>query len=167
MINTIPPVPSKKTHKLTLLVQTPETQPTFNTTQMAYSIRPYQVAYFSKNQWAETPAEMFAPLLVRTLQKTHFFRAVVTPPFLGRPDYILSTQILDLQQDFTHYPALLRLTINVQLIRFSSNQVIASQFFNEQQPMMYRTPYSGVIAANRATENILRKMAQFCLHHLR
>ncbi len=167
VLNTVPSVPSKKTHKITLLVQAPETQQTYNTTLMAYTIKPHQVAYFSKNQWAEKPSQMFQPLLVRTLQKTHFFHAIVTPLMPGHSDYVLSTQILELLQDFTQYPAMLRLTVNVQLTRSSTNQVIASQLFTEQQPMVYRAPYSGVIAANRATENILGKITLFCLRHSR
>src|SRR5262249_9060468 len=67
LLNRIPAVvPTKPTRSITLLVFAPETQPIFNTTQMAYTIKPYQIAYFSKNQWAETPTEMLQPLLVQT-----------------------------------------------------------------------------------------------------
>ena len=36
------------------------------TTQMAYSTEAYQIAYFAKNEWAETPSQMIQPLIVKT-----------------------------------------------------------------------------------------------------
>src|SRR5579863_6715718 len=79
MLNAAPQLSHKKRmHSITLLVLTPETRPAYNTTQMAYSIKPYQVGYFSQNQWAETPSQMIQPLMVQTLQSAHYFHAVVT-----------------------------------------------------------------------------------------
>ena len=85
--------PKKYMRPKILLISVPETIPVYNTTEMAYMIKPYQIAYFSLNQWAETPAEMLQPLLVQTLQNTHHFKAIVTPPYSGHFDYVLNTQI--------------------------------------------------------------------------
>jgi cholesterol transport system auxiliary component len=109
---------------------------------------------------------MFQPLLVQALQNTHYFRAIVTQPFIGRYDYILSTQILQLQQNFIYYPAKLQLTVRAQLINATTNQVIATQLFYKQQMMAKQTPYAGVIAANHAMEDVLRQIATFCLKTL-
>ncbi len=158
-------VPTKRWHDGTLFVQAPDTVQAYNTTQMAYTIKPHQIAYFSKNQWVETPSQMLQPLLVRTLQNTHHFRAVVTVPFTGNYHYSLNTQIIKLEQDFTRCPARLEMVVSAQLINAATNHVIASQLFSEQQPMEQRNPYAGVFAANHAIENILRRIAEFCLRH--
>jgi cholesterol transport system auxiliary component len=169
MLNAYPRVLSKKQHhsSSTLLVTMPEARPAYNTRQMAYTLKPYQIAYFAYHQWAETPSQMLEPLLVESLQNTQHFHAVVTPPYAGHYDYVLNTQILTLQQDFTHYPALLHFAIRLQLMRTTTNQVIAIKEFAVRLPISKKTPYSGVIAANAASAILLKKIAKFCVQHTR
>lgn len=84
LINKLPDnVPVKKTHSVIVLIAVPTSRPIYNTTQMAYTLKPYQISYFSENEWAETPAEMLQPLLVQTFQDTNYFREIVTPPYSG------------------------------------------------------------------------------------
>jgi|SRR5579885_3258000 cholesterol transport system auxiliary component len=164
VINKIPDnLPVKKTRHITLMVSATETRPIYDTTQMAYSIKPYQIAYFSKNQWAETPAQMLHPLLLQTLQDTHYFHTIVTPPFTGHYDYTVTTQILELKQDFTTQIPVLRMSVRAQITRTLSNQVMATRQFSSEVPIPQRSPYGGVFAANRATDIILQQIAYFCL----
>ncbi len=107
--------PEGKTHPAILLVFAPETSTVYDTTQMAYAARPYQIAYFSRTEWGERPPQMIHPLLVQTLQKAGYFSAVVTPPFMGHYTHALRTEILALQQDFTAEPATLRLTLSCRV----------------------------------------------------
>src|SRR5579862_1068261 len=93
--------PKKHERHLSLLVLLPNTSPAYDTTQMAYSSLPYQISYFSQNSWAETPAQMIEPLMVQSLQKSHYFKTVLAAPFVGHYDYLLATQVLILEQDFT------------------------------------------------------------------
>ena len=58
----------------TLLINIPTTSAAYNTTQMVYSQQPYQLNYFAKNSWVDSPPQMLQPLLVQTLQ--HSFHAV-------------------------------------------------------------------------------------------
>jgi cholesterol transport system auxiliary component len=164
VLNKIPPaLPQQETRAITLLVFPPETKPIYDTTQMAYTIRPYQVAYFSRHEWSETPSRMLQPLLVRTLQNTHYFRAVLTPPYSGRYTYSLRTEILELTQDFTSEPATLQLSLRLQLSNDAANRVIATKEISLREPMQQRTPYAGVVAANDATAKALQKVAEFVL----
>jgi cholesterol transport system auxiliary component len=73
-------VPHRAASSLTLVVFPPEARPAIDTTQMAYANKVHQLAYYARNQWAETPPEMLQPLLVRTLEATGAFSAVVGPP---------------------------------------------------------------------------------------
>lgn len=168
LLNTIPhPVHKKPPRAITVLVMPPESRPIYNTTQMAYSTKPYQIAYFSQNQWAETPAQMWQPLMVQTLQQTHYFHAVVTPPYGAYYDYVLTTQILQLKQDFTCKPAMLQLAVKVQISKTATNRVIATKQFVVDQPILQKTPYHGVIAANCAAASILKRIATFSLRHMK
>jgi cholesterol transport system auxiliary component len=156
-------LPSKQTNGATLFVLEPETRSIYNTTSMAYTSQPHQVAFFGYNEWSETPSQMLHPLIVKTLQSTHYFHAIVVPPYSGNYDYVLSTQILKLEQDFTVKPAMLQLTIQAQLSHEMTHQVLATQEFSVQEPLLQNTPYGGVIAANHATAKILQQLAEFML----
>lgn len=148
-----------------LMVSVPETNPAYNTTQMAYSIKPYQISYFSHNQWAETPAQMLQPLMVQTLQSTHHYHAVITPPYIGRYDYELSTRISRLEQDFTDRPTSMNLSIHAQLSRTATNRIVATRDFTVSVPIRHGSPYNGVLAANRAAAIILAEIAEFCVRN--
>jgi len=158
-------IPQKKPHPLTLLVLPSETQPAYNTTQIAYSLRPFQIAYFSRNQWAETPSQMLLPLMVQTLQCTHYFHAVVTPPFMGRYNYLLNTQIITLQQNFYRCPHVVELNARVQLSRSDTNRIVATRQFCIIVPIPCKTPYCGVMATNRAASIFLSELAKFTVQH--
>jgi cholesterol transport system auxiliary component len=150
-----------ETRESTLLVLVPETAPVYATTQMAYSTAAYQVAYFSQNEWAATPSQMIGPLIVDTLRDTHHFREVTSPPDFGRHTFALRTEILELRQDFTTEPAMLRLSMRVYLSRADTNQVVASTELSTREPMAEKNPHAGVVAANRAMATLLHDLAKF------
>jgi cholesterol transport system auxiliary component len=162
VLNNIPlDLHSERTRPATLLVLEPETTPAYATTQMAYSTQTYQIAYFTKNDWAETPAQMIQPLIVQTLRNTHYFSEVLAPPDFGRHNFVLHSEILELKQDFTSEPAMLQLTMRISLIRDATNQVVATKELSVSQPMSGRDPYAGVVAANEALPKLLRGLAEF------
>lgn len=159
-------ISTKKSRPITLLVTEPEARPIYNTTKMAYSIKPYQISYFAHHEWAETPAQMLQPLILQTLRDTHYFRTLVVPPYTGRYDYTLNIQLLELRQDFTHRIPILKMAVQAQIIRMSTNRIIATQQFTSCQVIPRSNPYGGVFAANRATTIILRQIANFCLANM-
>jgi cholesterol transport system auxiliary component len=154
-------LPGERTRPATLLVLEPETTPAYATTQMAYSTQAYQIAYFTKNDWAETPSQMIQPLIVQTLRNTHYFSEVLSPPDFGRHTFVLHSEILELKQDFTSEPAMLQLAMRISLSRDATNQVVATKELSVSQPMSERNPYAGVVAANEALPKLLRGLAQF------
>jgi cholesterol transport system auxiliary component len=162
VLNKIPSdLPKANSRAASLSVLIPETNPIYDTTQMAYTNQPYQVAYFSQNEWGETPSQMIQPLIVQTIQNTNVFSAVLSQPQFGRHTYALRTEILELKQDFTSNPATLELAMRFQLSREAMNQIIATKEFSVREPMLEKTPYAGVIAANDATAKLLRELARF------
>jgi cholesterol transport system auxiliary component len=133
---------------------------------MAYSVRPYQLAYFRDNQWAATPAQMIQPLLARTLQQTGLFREILSPPQSGQVSYVLRTEITELLQDYTVSPPVLRLTLHLQLFD-ETGQAIAGREISELETMRDATPYGGVNAANDALAKALLEAAQFVINSAR
>jgi cholesterol transport system auxiliary component len=162
VLNNVPlDLPSERTRSTTLLVLVPETLPLYATTQMAYSTEIYQIAYFTKNEWAEAPSLMIQPLVVQTLRNTHYFSEVLTPPYFGPHSFGLRIEILELRQDLTSEPATLRLAMRLSLSRDAMNQVVATKDLSVSQPMKERNPDAGVVAANEAMSILLRDVAKF------
>lgn len=157
--------PVLRTLPITLMVTQPDAAPAYNTTEMAYSKRIYQIAYFARNRWAETPPQMLQQLIVQTLQNTHRYKAIVTPPYTGLYDYALSTSILTLEQDYVSCPVL-KFKVRAQLINTSTNRVIATKTFSLIEPIFAPAPYNGVIAANSATRKFLSELTDFCLRKI-
>jgi len=145
----------------TLLILPPEASAAYDTTQMAYEVRPHEIAYFVRTEWAEKPPRMLHRLLVQTLQRAGYFGAVVTPPFMGRYTHALRTEILTFRQDFNVEPASFQLDLRVQLSIEPGNEVLATKEISVREPMRDRTPYAGVVAANDATAKALRELAAF------
>jgi cholesterol transport system auxiliary component len=156
-------LPQATTRAATLLILAPRTHPAYDTTQMAYTTEPHQIAYFAWNEWGETPAQMIQPLMVKTLQQARYFGAVLSPPYMGRYTYALRTEILELKQDFTSEPAVLQLAMRFELTRWGANEVVAAKEISLSEPMLGRTPSAGVVAANNAMVSALRQLAQFVL----
>ncbi len=168
VLNTLPrPVAKKHMHQINIMVMQPEASLMYETTQMAYSTQPYRMAYFGKNNWAETPSQMLQSLLVQTLQDTHYFHSVGVPSSLGRYDYVLSTQILNFEQRFFGRASEVVVTVRAQVIKVASNQVVAAKQFMVVEMAPENTPYGGVVAANQAVAKILGKVARFCLGSVR
>lgn len=156
-------IPVAKSSQLTLLVKTPNASPAFDTGQIAYTSKPFQLDYFAKNYWVNTPAQMLLPLMVQSLQNTHYFKAITTSAFYNHYDLILTTQLIEFKQDFLLKPSQFRLSLQSQLISNKDQTIIATKVFKVSEAAIEDTPYGGVIAANRAVTKLLDKLSKFCL----
>jgi cholesterol transport system auxiliary component len=156
-------LPQRTSRGDTVLVVPPKTTPLYDTTQMAYRTQQHDVAYFSEREWGETPSHMLYPLVVRTLENTHAFRAVLTEQFTARYTYALRTEILELIQDFGSDSTSVVLTLRFQLTDYAAKTAIATKELSVREPMRERNSYAGVMAANEATAKALQQMAQFVL----
>lgn len=156
-------VPHGRARAAALLVLPPDAEAPYDTARMAYVEAPHRFGYFGKHEWAAAPAQMLLPLLLRTMVQTHAFNAVLAPPSSSAYGYALQVRILELVQDFRPDPALLRLTLHVQLHEGASNRVLAAREIALRETMSDKTPNAGVEAANRATASALRQIADFTL----
>lgn len=165
VIKCVPHVATKKSHGKTIVVMSPESSPLYNTSEMAYTLSPFHIAYFAKNRWADTPARMLQPLIVKTLQDTHHFHAVISAPSFGRYDYMLITQLLRLQQEFSPCcSSRVHMVVRALILSAASGRVIATKEFSVVKLAPQNNPYSGVIATNCATMEILSRLARFVLN---
>ena len=166
LLTEVPPEPPRSEASVpasaTLLIVAPRTQRAYDTTQMAYTMRDHEIAYYRDHEWAATPSEMMQPLLITTLERTQRFAAVLAVPYGGRSTYVLQTQIGELVQDFTQPTVAVRITMHLQLTHTVSRHVVSKEIV-VTEPMAQRSPQAGIAAANRATVKALREVAQFVL----
>lgn len=156
-------VPRRAATARTLLVFAPQARPAIDTTQMAYALRPHHLAYFARHQWAETPPQMLQPLVVRTLEATGAFAAVLAPPHASGMSLGLRTEIVDLVQDYAREPPVLRLALRARLSDEAAQRVLGTREIDVAEPLRARTPEAGVEAANAALARALRELAAFVL----
>jgi cholesterol transport system auxiliary component len=167
VINVVPQAVSGLSHHKragVLLVAVPDIRPIYNTTRIAYTRTPFQVEYFAQSEWAETPSQMLQSLIVKTLEKTGRYQAVVTPPFAAHYDYVLMTQIERFHQRLSPGTPTFEVVVSAQLIHASTNQVVASKVLSASVTHTYSTPYSTVLAANQATADILKQVVNLCFY---
>jgi len=148
---------------LVLAVGVPRARPGYDSAQIAFLRRPYELEYFTKSRWTDTPARMLAPLLAAALDQSGGFRSVVQPPGSVLAEVRLDTELVRLQQNFETQPSRVEIALRAQLIDLRSNRVIAEMQFEEVESAPSEDAYGGVIAANRALQRLLARLVDFCI----
>ncbi len=145
-----------------LIVSTPMAAAGFDSSRMIYTRAPYQLEWFARNQWVDTPARMLAPLLVSTLQDAGGFPAIILAGSGASGQLRLDTEIVRLQQEFAAPPSRVRFTLRVWLVDNLTRKVLAWREFDASVPAGSEDPQAGVAAANQAVQVVLKEVATFC-----
>lgn len=155
----------KAHRKISILVTLPEAAAAYQTEQMLYMQKPFELMPFANNAWVSDPANMLYPLLMQSLQHSGYFNAVSSTPYAENADYRLDTQLIKLHQNFMTRPSQIDFAVKVVLTRISDNKVIASQLINQRVSCLKNTPYGGVMAANQATERLTEAVTRFAVRY--
>ncbi|MGE0681269.1 MAG: ABC-type transport auxiliary lipoprotein family protein [Candidatus Binatia bacterium] len=150
----------------TLLVNLPRDQAGLDTPRIAYLRQPHEVSYYADSQWTATPARLLVPLLVRALEQTGCWRTVSQMPAAVHGDYRLDTDIIHWQQEFFSSPSRAHLTVRIQLVEQRKQEVIASRQFEVFAPAPSEDAPGGVIATNRAAEQLLQQVAEWASNQM-
>jgi cholesterol transport system auxiliary component len=145
----------------TLLVGTPHAAAGFDSRSIVYLRQTHEVEAFAYSQWVDTPAQMLAPLIARSIEGTGAFRAVVLAPSSAAAELRLDTELIRLQHEFTAQPSQVRLTLRAVLIETATRRVVAAREFDTRVPSASEDPYGGVVAANQAVQRLLAELAAF------
>lgn len=144
-----------------LLVSPPQAEPGFETQRMVYVKRPYELEYFSVNQWADTPVRMFAPLLVHALNQSGAWRAVIPLPSEIPGDYRIAMYGFLLQQEFLKQPSRVRIKLRLQLVDLKESKIIGTRAFETVEDAPSDNAYGGVLAANRAVASMIEQIVSW------
>jgi cholesterol transport system auxiliary component len=128
---------------------------------MAYLKRRYEVEYYATSQWADTPARLFAPLLVQALSRSGVWRAVIPLPGAVRGDYRLDSYGFAVRQEFLQQPSRVRVTARMQLVELRGSGVVGDRSFEVVEDAPSEDAYGGVLAANRAAAAMLAQVVSW------
>lgn len=145
-----------------LTVLAPRAAAGFDSPNLVYLRRPHEHEAFAQNAWVDTPARMLAPMLVRALQRSGAFRAVLSAQGSATAELALDTEIIRLQQDFGLRPSQVRFTLRAVLIDTATRRVLAWREFDRRVPALSDDPRAGVAAANQAARQVLDELVAFC-----
>lgn len=159
--------PRVGTQHLSILIMQPVALDGYDTEQMLYIDKPFRVSSFVNNSWMSPPATMLSPLLIRSIESTHYFFAVATDLNTSKTDYRLESALLRLQQNFLVKPSQLELGVQVMLIHNPDSRVVATKMFYETVNCPQDTPLGGVLAANQATRELTANITHFVINHVR
>ena len=150
-------------HGATLVVAELRTRPGYDTPRMAYVKRDYTLDYYANSQWADTPARMLQPLLVRALESTGHYSAVLRAPAPVAAGLRLDVEIARLEQVFTKQPSHMLITLRVLLIDTHIGKVLGQREFVADVQAPSDDAYGGVRALNQALAPLLIDVATFCV----
>lgn len=150
----------------TLFVAEPIASSGFDSDQIVYVKCPHELSVYTRNRWVAPPNLMLLPLIAQSLRSTGYFKAVVSAPYVGDSQYRLETRLIRLQQEFFCCPSRVRMTLHVVLIDNHCHQVICEKVFEAIVPAPKNNPYSGVLAANKATQIILNRINYFVINSI-
>ena len=147
----------------TLTVSQPRAAAGFDSQRIIYTRDTYKLDYFAHSEWIDTPARMLMPTIVAAIENSNAFRAVVPTPSAATGDLRLDTEILRLQHDFAGSPSRVRFTLRAYVVDSATRRVLATREFDESVAASSEDPYGGVVAANRAVQIAMEKLADFCI----
>jgi cholesterol transport system auxiliary component len=153
--------PAARSSGLTLLVSPPQAQAGFDSRRIAYSRTPLTLEYYTRSEWADTPARMLGPLAVRALESSGAFRAVIAGPAPVPVDLRLDLELIRLQQEFAGAASLVRLDLRAKLFDVRAGRVLATRLFAETADAPSADALGGARAASVATGAALESLAAF------
>ena len=156
-----PPVATSGTVP-TLIINPTRAAPGYDSQHIVYVRVAHQLEHFAHSDWVDTPARMLAPLIVSAVESAGGFRAIgpATSGIAG--DLRLDTEVLRLQQEFGGGPSRVRFTLRATLSDNTTRQIISWREFDETTASASEDSYGGVVAANRAVQQVMEQLSRFC-----
>jgi cholesterol transport system auxiliary component len=133
--------------------------PGFDSARMLYLRQPQVLQAYAYAEWADTPARLLAPLLLRALQHTGAFGAVLQAPSSASGPLRLETELLQLQHLHLRSPSEVQLALRVVLIDTATRQALFTRRFETRVPAASDDPAGGAAAAALAAQRLLAELA--------
>ena len=145
----------------TVVVTAPEAAPGFGGPGMRYTRSSKQIERFAFSRWAESPASMLEPLLLRALRASGEYAAVLPAPAAIVTDLRVESDELRLVQAFSGDSSEVQLSMSSRVYAPAERGLLASREFRYTVPTSEAGPEAGVEAADEAVARLLSDFASF------
>jgi cholesterol transport system auxiliary component len=146
-----------------LRVSEPRAQPGFEGRGMVYARSAQELGYYPDSQWADALPRMLALAVVRMLQDTAAFGAVLTSMDSAAADLRLELDVIRLQNELWEKPGRVRLTLRAKLFDEATGHVLGTQLF-EMAPVAFGEDASELAkGAEAAVRQLLPELRDFVL----
>jgi cholesterol transport system auxiliary component len=128
---------------------------------MLYVEQDHRLDAFAFHRWADSPANMLEPLLVQALENSGLFSAVAHDATGVRSALRLDSEVIRLQQNFGPSDSEVELAMRFTLVDESAGRLVANRVMTFREAAGEKSPYGGVVAANRAVDRMLSALQAF------
>lgn len=144
-----------------LQIARPEALAGTDTRGLAYRIEPHQLRYYTKSQWADTPAQMLETALTSAIEASGMFKAVVNDGRVAA-DYLLTTQLLRLEQDLSAgNKGTTEIRLRLQLITLPERRLLGSRLIEASAANPSRDAEGAVAGAHAALSEAMADAIRF------
>lgn len=146
-----------------MVVELPTAPGVLMTDRILIRPRPLQAQYLPDASWPTEAPEMVQALILRTLEDSNAFRYVGRRPLGSFGDYVLVSELTDLQAEAQPEGAgdgaTIRVRLMARLVRESDAAVLGSRSFTATVPVATTETLDLVEGFNTATQNVLRQLS--------
>ena len=146
-----------------LVVEEPKSSGTLDSERIMIRPSALQTQYLPDAQWGDTVPVTLQNLLVRSFGAYDVFNHVGRAPLAGAGDYALLTEILDFNAEVAGEGALVRLTVDAQLVREAEARVVARGRFATTAPAASTRTADLIPAFDAATRQLLDQITDWGL----
>lgn len=142
-------------------VSAPVAAPGYGGARLLYVREAHHLEPYAYHRWADAPARMLEPLLVRDLEASGRFRVVVPSHVPSHGELRFDSELLYLHQRFTDDASQVELGLRVDVVAIDSARVLAGEVFRLREPVTAPVPYGAVEASNRAVTALLQQVREW------
>jgi ABC-type uncharacterized transport system auxiliary subunit len=158
------PVGSFKTLSHVLKVNRFRAAPVYNTTQMIYRDRPFKREAYTYHKWRTNPGDLVSSLLVRDIQRSGLFKAVVSHESRLSVSYVLEGSVDEFLESNRDGVLQAVLTVSTTLVaaveRDLNKSVLFQKTFHAAEPCREKGPQALAEAMSLAMAQVSQEIIQ-------
>lgn len=149
-----------------LVVEEPTASGGLNNTRIARRSEPTELNYFAQAAWIDRAPEMVQTLTVESFENSGAIVAVGRKAIGLRSDFDLKSELREFQAEYDGAGApLVRVRLNVKLIKQPRRQIVASENFEAVERAPGASMEQVIVAFDEALGKVLRQVVQWTLIH--
>ncbi len=147
-----------------LVLETPVTGASLNTTKIGLQQSPTQMEYYARASWADRAPLMVQTLMIESFENSGRIVAVGREAIGLRADFILKTELREFQAIYYEgAPPKALVAINAKLVQMPRRAIIGSNSFDQQVDAEADELNAIIAAFDEALGKVLRRLVEWTL----